>query len=65
MTENENTERRGRGRPAVGPAILVRLPPELLDRLDTWSAAEGMSRAAAVRYLIQSGLNDIENTPEN
>ena len=43
-------------RPYVGPAINLRLPPELLARLDAAAAAAGVTRAVLVRVLIAEGL---------
>jgi hypothetical protein len=48
--------RRGRGRPPVGERVAVRLPPDLLRRLDAESARQGRSRAATVRRLLDDAL---------
>jgi predicted DNA-binding protein len=40
------------GRPAIGPAIQLRLPPELRAKLDRWAASQGVTRAEAVRELL-------------
>ena len=43
------------------PQIGVRLPAELLERLDAWSSAEGcVSRSEAVRRLIVNGIERVE-----
>ena len=52
----EVAEERGPGRPEVGPAIQVRLPGDLLARLDTRAEAEGVSRAEMVRQLLETAL---------
>lgn len=47
---------RGPGRPEKGPAVSVRLDDQLAP-VDTYAAAEGISRAEAVRQLVALGLN--------
>lgn len=47
---------RGPGRPEVGPAIHVRLTPELLAALDVEAERQGTSRAATVRHLLEQML---------
>lgn len=44
------------GRPPVGPAINMRFPEELLAEIDAYAEAAGISRAAAIRRLVQAGL---------
>lgn len=46
---------RGRGRPAIGGAVLVRLG-DLLPQVDAWAAEHGVKRAEAIRQLISIGL---------
>lgn len=47
----------GRGRPPVGERIEVRLPTDLLDRVDTVADAGGITRAAALRDLLERGVD--------
>jgi hypothetical protein len=49
---SESSYRRRSGRPPIGPATTLRLPPELLDRVDRWAASQGVTRAAAIRELL-------------
>lgn len=44
------------GRPRIGERISVRLPDELLARLDARADAAGISRAEAVRSLLARAL---------
>jgi Arc/MetJ-type ribon-helix-helix transcriptional regulator len=51
--------KRKRGRPATGrdPLITLRIPEELASQIDEWRARyEGMDRSAALRILLQRGL---------
>ncbi|WP_142395248.1 ribbon-helix-helix protein, CopG family [Mycobacterium avium] len=43
------------GRPEVGPPINWR-PGELLPEIDAYAAENGISRAEAIRQLVQRGL---------
>lgn len=52
-------EERGPGRPEVGPAINVRLPVDLLTRVDTYAGAQDLTRAAAIRTLLETRLNNV------
>lgn len=47
---------RGPGRPAIGRPVQVRFPDGLLARLHAWADYSGISRAEAVRILVDSGL---------
>jgi hypothetical protein len=49
-------EETGPGRPEIGPATQIRLGPELTERVDA-ARAEGESRAAAIRRLVEAGLS--------
>ena len=42
----------GPGRPAIGPAVHFRLPPELLDRVDSAAERDGVSRACLIREAL-------------
>ena len=48
----ELEDERGPGRPEIGPAIQVRLPENLLTKVDARADAEGVSRAEMVRTLL-------------
>lgn len=52
----EVEEERGPGRPEVGAPINVRLDADLLGRVDTYAANEGIARAAAIRQLLAGAL---------
>lgn len=45
-------EERGPGRPEIGPAIQIRLPQELLDKIDARAQESGSSRAETIRQLL-------------
>jgi predicted DNA-binding protein len=47
-----------RGRPATGkdPFVGVRLPPSLIEAIDTWAEASSVTRSEAMRRLIEAGL---------
>jgi metal-responsive CopG/Arc/MetJ family transcriptional regulator len=45
-----------RGRPSVGSRVSVRLPADLLARVDARAAAIGESRASVVRDLLADAL---------
>lgn len=47
---------RGAGRPGVGPAINVRFPDELLDRIDVAARGAGVSRASWLRGAAEDQL---------
>jgi hypothetical protein len=44
------------GRPEIGPAINVRLPKDLLARVDRSAADRGLSRAEAIRQMLAEKL---------
>lgn len=57
----DSEKRRGRGRPetGIGPAIGLRLHPELSNDLDAWIAAQPEpkpSRPEAIRILMKQAL---------
>lgn len=53
-----NARIKKRGRPAVeSEEVRSRIQQPLLGDLDKWAAQEGISRAEAVRRLIQIGLD--------
>lgn len=47
-----------RGRPATGrdPTITVRLPPIVVQQIDDWAEARGVSRSEAIRAMIMAAL---------
>lgn len=50
-----------RGRPEVGEAVHLRLPPELKAQVDQFASTNNLTRAAAVRQLLTGGLAGIPN----
>ena len=46
------------GRPPTGitPLVAFRPPGELVEAIDKWAAASGVSRSEAMRRLIEAGL---------
>lgn len=53
-------DERGPGRPAVGPAINTRVSADQLRRLDAWASARGLTRAEAIRRIVDSALGASE-----
>lgn len=51
----------GRGRPPIGPAIKIRLDPDLLTEIDECAKLWKTSRAEAIRVLILDGLRGNES----
>jgi metal-responsive CopG/Arc/MetJ family transcriptional regulator len=45
-----------RGRPPIGPTVVVRMPPELVQQLDERAEREGVARAELVRRIIANAL---------
>jgi Ribbon-helix-helix protein, copG family len=58
MPQSINVEQKRRGRPATGtdPLIGVRLPPDMIKALDAWAKAQGLTRSAALRTMIEQAL---------
>jgi hypothetical protein len=57
---------RGRGRPAVGGQVHVRLG-ELVEQLDSWATTQGIDRAAAVREAVRRRIDEedyVEKPPD-
>ena len=52
----EIEDERGPGRPEIGPAVLVRLTPEILEAVDGLAAKEGAPRAEVIRQLLTEAL---------
>ncbi|WP_017559853.1 ribbon-helix-helix protein, CopG family [Nocardiopsis baichengensis] len=53
-----NLPRRGRGRPAVGPEVKVRMPQEEIDRLDAAAERRSTTRADLVRQVLGEWLQN-------
>lgn len=49
---------RGRGRPAIGPALRIRFTAEQVERIDIIARIEDRPRAEIVRDLIDEALAD-------
>lgn len=47
------------GRPAIGPVVQVRLLPHMLRQADALATHKSVSRAEAVRLLVQTGLEQM------
>jgi hypothetical protein len=60
MTKQSKTvHKKSRGRPAgtkYGETIPARLEPATLASLDSWAAANDVSRSEAIRRLVEIGL---------
>ena len=52
-------EERGPGRPEIGEAINVRLGDQRLARVDAFARERGLTRAAALRDLVDAGLTTL------
>ena len=50
------TANRPAGRPEVGRPINIRLGDELLAAVDTYAKTQGITRAEAIRHLVQRSL---------
>jgi len=55
-----NVPRKKRGRPATGtnPRVPVRMPQELIDKLEAWCKKNDINRSEAIRQFIENGLQD-------
>ena len=49
-------EERGPGRPEIGPAIQIRLPEDMLARIDQQAKELGTSRAERIRQLLAQAM---------
>jgi Ribbon-helix-helix protein, copG family len=54
------SEARGRGRPAVGERVSVRIPADLLAQIDAAAKMSGMTRAAMIRRTLSKAAKDWE-----
>src|SRR5690625_2045040 len=54
------------GRPAIGPKIETRVSDELAERLQAYATGHGMTRAEAIRHLLDAALRigDADSTLE-
>jgi Ribbon-helix-helix protein, copG family len=62
MKKSISVNKKSRGRPkkkgGVYPVTAVRLPPSLIATVDKWAAERDLSRAEAMRLLLEMGLRD-------
>ncbi|WP_370943973.1 hypothetical protein AB5J62_33370 [Amycolatopsis sp. cg5] len=54
---SESTEKRGKGRPAIGGPIRQEIGDDLKACVETWALGHGTNRAAAVRTLLRRALD--------
>lgn len=54
----EIEEERGPGRPEIGPAVMIRLPEEMIAQLDEMAQRVEVSRAEIVRRMLAEALGD-------
>jgi hypothetical protein len=52
-----------RGRPPVGPRVEIRVDPATLARLDEWATNHHLSRAEALRRVLEAWADGATNTP--
>jgi metal-responsive CopG/Arc/MetJ family transcriptional regulator len=45
------------GRPAIGPAIQIRIPADMLAEIDATAAAEGVTRVQWIRQAVAARLH--------
>lgn len=55
MTNTDTSEDRGPGRPEIGGRVNIRLG-DLVEAVDKWAERAGLSRADAVRKLVERAL---------
>lgn len=53
----------GVGRPPIGGRITVSLGDDLLERVEAYRSANGLTLSSAVRHLIEEGLTAARPTP--
>jgi hypothetical protein len=58
MKKSISVKRKKRGRPATGtdPLYGVRIPEELMVRIEQWAKANVATRSEAIRKLVEIGL---------
>ncbi len=54
----ERQEKRGRGRPRIGPVVEVRLPDDILATIDQCAEVNDMTRAEIIREAIEAFFED-------
>ena len=47
-----------------GTLVTTRLPPELVEQIDTLGEAEGITRSGATRKAIEIGLKKLQTKPK-
>lgn len=52
-----NGERRGRGRPAIGDRVEIRLTPDQLAEVDRLAGEHGLPRSEMLRQLVDDALD--------
>jgi metal-responsive CopG/Arc/MetJ family transcriptional regulator len=57
-----NTGQRGRGRPTTGVKVQVRIPTDILAEIDDVARQANMTRAAVVRYMVDSWMARYRNS---
>jgi len=60
---NVIAERRGRGRPKIGPGIGFCLPQDIIHQLDNMAMESGLSRADIVREMFFAGWEHMNGLP--
>jgi Arc/MetJ-type ribon-helix-helix transcriptional regulator len=57
MVKPRTVIRKKRGRPATDPQVALRMPPDLIERIDRWVKRNGKgSRSEAMRHLLELSL---------
>lgn len=64
MNTSINGNQKKRGRPATGERshIAARMSGEEIKKVDEWAAQHGVTRAEAIRQLVQLGLQTHDPT---
>lgn len=47
-----------RGRPAIGPQMSIRLPPDLIEQIEVLAAERGQRRADVIRDLLRAAIDE-------
>jgi hypothetical protein len=64
LSITDNKKKRGRPATGIGPAVGLRLYPDLEQRLDAWIAKQGepdLGRPEAIRRLLDKALPPAKN----
>ena len=66
MNKSITVTRKMRGRPATGvdPVLTVRLPKDLVTRLETWAKRNDTTRSDAIRKFVELGLTAPARKPK-